>query len=64
VKEFPRWGLMKELKVMCHLCRANSAMSYDNTVGEWGDKFVEGYYRRGKLMADLFLTCVLDMREA
>lgn len=64
VKEFPRLDLMNGLKeVMCGLCRTKPETTYDNTVGEWGDKFVEGYSREGKLTADLLLTCDLDERE-
>ncbi|KAF2090221.1 hypothetical protein K490DRAFT_71853 [Saccharata proteae CBS 121410] len=60
----PRLGLMEGLKsVMCGLCRSKPETTYDNTVGEWGDKFVEGYRREGKLTADLLLTCDLDSRE-
>jgi hypothetical protein len=39
-------------------------MTYDNTIVERGHKFVEGYDRRGKPMADLLLTCDLDERES
>jgi hypothetical protein len=64
VKEFPRRNLMKELKeIMCHLCRAKPHTTYDNTVGEWGDKFVSEYDRKGKLASDLLLTCNLGTRE-
>lgn len=64
VKEFPRRNLMKELKeIMCHLCRTKPQTTYDNTVGEWGDKFVPEYDRKGKLTSDLLLTCDLDTRE-
>jgi hypothetical protein len=61
VQELPRLGLMKGLKeVMCHLCRTKPQTTYDNTVGEWGDKYVEGYSRKGKLTQDLLDTCNLD----
>lgn len=61
VKVLPRLGLMKELKeVMCNLCRTKPETTYDNTVGEWGDKYVEEYSREGKLTADLLETCDLD----
>jgi hypothetical protein len=61
VAELPRLNLMKGLKrLMCHFCETKPATTIDNTVGEWGDKFVEGYDRTGKLTADLLLTCDLD----
>ncbi|KAL1980600.1 hypothetical protein VTN96DRAFT_3930 [Rasamsonia emersonii] len=61
VAELPRLGLMKGLKeVMCNLCRTKPETTYDNTVGEWGDKYVEGYSRKGKLTQDLLDTCNLD----
>jgi len=64
VKELPRLDLMKGLKdVMCHLCVTKPATTYDNTVGEWGDKYVEGYNRKGKLTQDLLDTCDLDTRN-
>jgi hypothetical protein len=64
VKEFQRRILMKELKeIICHLCRTKPNTTYDNTVGEWGDKFVPEYDRKGNLRSDLLLTCDLDTRE-
>ncbi|KAJ4354294.1 uncharacterized protein N0V89_006028 [Didymosphaeria variabile] len=63
-EEFPRLGLMKELKAnMCSLCVSKPQTTYDNTVGEWGDKFVKGYDRKGKLTQDLLETCNLDEIE-
>lgn len=59
--EFPRLGLMKTLKEnMCHLCVTKPGTTYDNTVGEWGDRYVDGYSRKGKLTQDLLETCDLD----
>lgn len=64
VKEFPRLGLMKDLKEnMCALCRDKPGTTYDNTVGEWGDRYVEGYSRKGKLTQDLLETCDLDEKD-
>lgn len=61
VAELPRLELMKGLKgVMCNLCIIKPDTTYDNTVGEWGDKYVEGYSRKGKLTQDLLDTCNLD----
>jgi len=41
-------------------CETKPATTIDNTVGEWGDKLVKGYDRKGKLTCDLLLTCDLD----
>ncbi|CZR63668.1 uncharacterized protein PAC_13565 [Phialocephala subalpina] len=61
VTELPRLNLMKGLKrEMCHLCETKPETTIDNTVGEWGDMFVKGYKREGKLTRDLLLTCDLD----
>ncbi|KFY71798.1 hypothetical protein V498_10130 [Pseudogymnoascus sp. VKM F-4517 (FW-2822)] len=63
VKEFPRLELMANLKkVMCHLCVTKPQTTYDNTVGEWGDKYVDTYDRKGKLTQDLLDTCDLDSK--
>lgn len=64
VKDFPRLDLLKGMKeAMCHLCVTKPGTTYDNTVGEWGDKYVEGYSRKGKLTQDLLDTCDLDEKE-
>ncbi|KAF1959289.1 hypothetical protein CC80DRAFT_591338 [Byssothecium circinans] len=61
VKAYPRLRLMGELKAnMCRLCETKPQTTYDNTVGEWRDKYVEGYDRKGKLTQDLLETCDLD----
>ncbi|KAH7038865.1 hypothetical protein B0J12DRAFT_721074 [Macrophomina phaseolina] len=63
-KAYPRRGLMSEVKeVMCGFCRTKPATTYYNTVGEWGEMFVEGYSRDGHRTAELLLTCDLDERE-
>ncbi|RMZ29368.1 hypothetical protein D0859_06540 [Hortaea werneckii] len=67
VKEFPRLGLMRGLKEnMLHLCKTKPDTTYDNTVGEWGDRYLqgEGYSREGKLTQNLLETCDLDEKEA
>ncbi|KAK5114215.1 hypothetical protein LTR85_010280 [Meristemomyces frigidus] len=66
VKEFPRLGLMKGVKDnMLHLCKTKPETTYDNTVGEWGDRYLqnEGYSREGKLTQYLLETCDLDEKE-
>jgi len=47
---------------MLHLCLNKPETTYDNTVGEWGDKYLveEEYSSKGKLTQDLLATCNLD----
>lgn len=63
VRELPRLGLVNKVKcLMNHLCLTKPETTYDNAVGEWGEKHVEGYSRDGKLLRDLFENCDLDER--
>lgn len=65
-QEFPRLGLMKGVRDnMLHLCKTKPETTYDNTVGEWGDRYLqnEGYSREGKLTQYLLETCDLDDKE-
>lgn len=66
IQEYPRLGLMQGLKDnMLHLCKTKPATTVDNTVGEWGDRYLadEEYSRKGKLTQDLLETCDLDEKE-
>ncbi|KKY24326.1 putative metal dependent phosphohydrolase [Diplodia seriata] len=66
VRAYLRLGLLGELKdIMCGLCRTKPATTYDNTVGEWGELFVDGYSREGHRTAEMLLkfTPALDARE-
>lgn len=66
VAHLPRLGLMQGLKgVMCQFCLTKPDTTYDNTVGEWGDRYLDRgeYSREGKLTQDLLETCDLDERE-
>ncbi|RDW63579.1 hypothetical protein BP6252_11124 [Coleophoma cylindrospora] len=61
VAELPLLGLMNGMKKpMCYLCETKPATTIDNTVGEWGDKFVAGYDRSGKPTSDFMLASDLD----
>jgi len=61
VKELPRLELMQGLKkAMLHLCHTKPETTYDNMVGEWGDRFSKTYSRKGKLAADGLMSCNLD----
>lgn len=51
VKEFPRDGFSKGVKeVLCGLCRTKEATTWDNFVGDFGERFVAGYKREGRLV--------------
>ena len=59
-------GLMQGVKDnMLHLCKTKPETTYDNTVGEWGDRYLQndGYSREGKLTQFLLETCDLDDKE-
>ncbi|CAK3830536.1 Hypothetical predicted protein [Lecanosticta acicola] len=63
VREYPRLGLMRELKDnMLHLCKTKPGTTYDNTVGEWGDRYLpaDEYNRTPNLTQNLLETCDLD----
>ena len=57
---------MKGLKDnMLHICKMKPETTYDNTVGEWGDRYLgtDEYDRKGRLTQDLLETCDLDEKE-
>ncbi|KAL8661710.1 MAG: hypothetical protein Q9202_005332 [Teloschistes flavicans] len=46
VKEVPRLTFREDFReVFCGLCRTKPQTTYDNAVGDWGEKYVEGYTR-------------------
>ncbi|KAJ4175936.1 hypothetical protein NW759_016941 [Fusarium solani] len=51
---FPRHDLAGGVrKVMCGLCRAKPATTYDTFVMGWGRKYVKGYQEKEKLMYEI-----------
>ena len=53
VKDFPRLGLKEGIKdIMCWLCQTKPETTYDNFVGQFGERFVEGYSLKGKGTVD------------
>lgn len=53
VKEFPRTNFKEGLtETLCGLCRTKPAASYDNFVGNFGAKYVEGYSLEGRRLVD------------
>ena len=57
---FPRLDLAGYVKnAFCGLCRAKPAATYDNLVGDFGEKYLgkeEGYDRAGKLAVDIVMS--------
>ncbi|KAF2715588.1 hypothetical protein K504DRAFT_510956 [Pleomassaria siparia CBS 279.74] len=59
--EFPREGLKGYIRdMLCGLCREKPASSYNTFVGQYGDRFVEGFSSKGNQMADLFEATVTE----
>ncbi|KAJ5166094.1 uncharacterized protein N7482_004875 [Penicillium canariense] len=53
VEIFPRENFKEGVKViLCDLCRKKPNTTYDNFVGDFGEKYVEGYDRTGKKASD------------
>ncbi|MCJ1252908.1 hypothetical protein MMC24_000714 [Lignoscripta atroalba] len=53
VREFPRLGLKEGVReIMCHLCKTKPETTYDNFVGQYGERFVKGFSLVGKLGVD------------
>ena len=53
VEELPRLGLKEFLKeTFCELCRTKPETTYDNIVGQYGERFVEGYRLAGHQQID------------
>lgn len=53
VKEYPRLGLKDGVRdILCGFCRDKPETTYDNIVGSFGEKYVEGYSLEGKKMVD------------
>ncbi|OCL13378.1 hypothetical protein AOQ84DRAFT_332744 [Glonium stellatum] len=51
--EFPRADLKGYIReTMCRLCRTKPDTTYDNFVGEYGERFLEGFSLKGKLAID------------
>ncbi|KAF1994563.1 hypothetical protein P154DRAFT_526997 [Amniculicola lignicola CBS 123094] len=60
-KEYPREGLRGYVKgVMCGLCTRKPETTYDNFVGGFGDRFVEGYSREGKEVSDKLMVTMTE----
>ena len=61
VKELPRLGLKEGLReICCRLCREKPETTYDNVVGQYGERYVEGFTMAGKLTIDFLEATILD----
>lgn len=53
VKEFPRLGMKDGIReILCRLCRTKPETTYDNFVGQYGERYVKGYTLAGKKVID------------
>lgn len=60
VKEYPRLKLITGVKeIFCGFCKTKPETTYDNLVGSFGEKYVEGYTLEGHKAVDLFEACPL-----
>lgn len=56
---FPREDFKEGIKsLMCALCKKKPQTTYDNFVGEFGEKYVEDYDRAGKLVIDFLENAI------
>lgn len=61
VKEFPRLGLKEGIRdTMCWLCKTKPETTFDNFVGQYGERFVEGFSLQGKATVDFIEGCAVD----
>lgn len=60
VKEYPRLKLITGIKeIFCGFCKTKPEATYDNIVGTFGEKYVDGYSLKGKLPIDMIENCPL-----
>lgn len=60
VDELPRLGLKEGIRdIMCELCRTKPESTYDNFVGQFGERYVEGYNLDGKRIIDFIENVTL-----
>jgi hypothetical protein len=60
VKEYPRLKLVTGVKeIFCGFCKTKPETTYDNLVGSFGEKYVDGYSLEGHMAVDIFEACPL-----
>lgn len=61
VKEYLRLKLVTSVKgILYSFYRTKPETIYDNFIGSFGDKYIEGYGLAGHTAADVFPTCPLE----
>lgn len=61
IKEFPRLGMKDGIRdILCGLCRTKPETTRDNFVGDFGERYVEGYSLAGKKAIDWMEANTLD----
>jgi len=59
-KEYPRLKLVTGMKkLFCGFCKTKPETTYDNLVGSFGEKYVDGYTMEGHKEVDMFESCPL-----
>lgn len=49
LRAYPRLGMREGVReIMCRLCRTKAGTTFDNFVGQFGERFVEGYSLEGR----------------
>lgn len=60
VKEFPRLRLVAGIRdIFCGFCKTKPDTTYDNIVGTFGEKYLDGYDLKDHLAVDVFDACPL-----
>lgn len=61
VEELPRLGMKDGVQeICCWLCRTKPETTYDNFVGQYGERYVQGYTLAGKKDIDFMEASRLD----
>jgi len=60
VKEYPRLKMITGMKeIFCGFCKTKPETTYDNMVGTFGERYVDGYTVQGHMAVDFFEACPL-----
>lgn len=64
VTEVPRLGMREGVReIMCGLCRNKPESTWDNFVGDFGERYVEGYSLEGRKVIDVMESGVMEMLD-
>ena len=65
LSEVPRLNMRRGMRdAFCHLCRAKPETTFDNYVGDFGEKYVSGYQRGGVKTLDFVESDTIEERDA